>query len=154
MSVVAQIDKVLLPPGGDCLSVAKANGLDSFVAAVDQAGLGDALSDPNGSFTIFAPKNSAFDALAGVTLTDETLATVLKYHVLLETATEADLSDGDSLTTLQGSSIDVDFTYIYWFIFDRILLDDNAKIVESDLVCTNGIIHVIDEVLLPPGVSL
>lgn len=152
--VIHTIDKVLLPPGGDCLSVAKANGLDSFVAAVDQAGLGDALSDPNGSFTIFAPKNSAFDALAGVTLTDETLATVLKYHVLLETATEADLSDGDSLTTLQGSSIDVDFTYIYWFIFDRILLDDNAKIVESDLVCTNGIIHVIDEVLLPPGVSL
>ena len=56
---VHQIDSVLIPPAGDCLAVAAANGLDSFVAAVKTANLTEALTDPNGTFTIFAPTNEA-----------------------------------------------------------------------------------------------
>jgi transforming growth factor-beta-induced protein len=151
---VHQIDSVLIPPAGDCLAVAAAKGLDSFVAAVKAANLTEALNDPNGTFTIFAPTNAAFDALAGATLPVDTLTTVLTYHVLPEIATADDLSDGDSLTTLEGSSIEVSFHYFFWIIFDGVYLDGKAKIVTTDLVCTNGVIHIIDEVLSPPSVSI
>lgn len=149
-----QIDSVLIPPAGDCVAVAIANGLDSFVAAVKEANLTEALSDPNGTFTIFAPTNAAFDALSGVTLPADTLTTVLTYHVLPEITTSDDLSDGDVLATLEGSSIGVSFIYFLWIFFEGIYLDEKAKIVATDLLCTNGVIHMIDSVLLPPSVSL
>lgn len=152
--VIHTIDSVLIPPAGDCLAVAAANGLDSFVAAVKEANLTKALSDPNGTFTIFAPTNAAFDALSGVNLPVDTLTTVLTYHVLPEVTNSDDLSDGDGLTTLEGSSIEVSFNYFLWIFFDGIYLDEKAKIVATDLLCTNGVIHIIDKVLLPPSVSL
>eukprot|EP00545_Synedropsis_sp_CCMP1620_P013406 CAMPEP_0119007422 /NCGR_PEP_ID=MMETSP1176-20130426/2997_1 /TAXON_ID=265551 /ORGANISM="Synedropsis recta cf, Strain CCMP1620" /LENGTH=575 /DNA_ID=CAMNT_0006959565 /DNA_START=98 /DNA_END=1822 /DNA_ORIENTATION=+ len=144
--VVHIINKVLLPPA-DCLSVAESKGLTSFVDAVDAAGLQSELSDPKSSLTIFAPNNSAFKAIEGVDLDTTTLATVLTYHVLPTTAASGDLSDDLSLPTLEGSSIEVTFKYILFIFFSGAFLDDNAKIVETDIVCAGGIIHIIDEVL-------
>lgn len=125
-------------------------GLTSFVDAVDTAGLRDALTDPTSSLTIFAPNNKAFSALDGVTIAPADLATILTYHVLDTVVASSDLSDGSSVATLEGSDIEIDFEYFFFIFFLGAYLNDSAKIVETDINCAGGIIHVIDEILTIP----
>jgi transforming growth factor-beta-induced protein len=147
-----QIDKVLLPPA-DCITVAKAKGLDSFVAAVESVGLDSALNDPTSSLTIFAPGESAFSAIDGVTFDDVTLTSILKYHVLPSVALASDLEDDQTLVTLEGSSIEVTFKYLFLvFFFQGAYLNKTSKIVETDIMCAGGVIHIINEVLVPPSI--
>ena len=117
-------------------------------AAVIAAELADDLSGP-GPFTVFAPTDAAFAALPMGTvdalLQDPTgqLATILLYHVLGLQALSTDLSDGMMVTTLQGEEITVTINGGFVFI-------NEAQVTVADLTASNGVVHVIDAVLLPP----
>lgn len=114
---------------------------------VVDAGLVETLRSP-GPFTVFAPTDDAFgklplDALHAVQDDPELLTTVLTYHVVPGALTLADLKDG-ALTTVAG--IDLEITHRG----DTVLINGNP-IAAGDIVATNGIIHVMGDVLLPPG---
>lgn len=120
-------------------------------AAVVAAGLAEALSG-DGPFTVFAPTDAAFAALPEGTipalLADPTgaLADILKYHVLAGTVISTDLSDGMTATTLLGKDIEVTINSEGVFI-------NNAKVTVADIMTDNGVVHVIDAVLIPPVTS-
>jgi transforming growth factor-beta-induced protein len=143
--VIHLIDKVLLPP--TVVDLAMEN--DSFsilVQAVVKAGLAETLSGA-GPFTIFAPTNSAFTALfaqlgvSGISdLTAAQLIPILKYHVVSGNVLSTQLSNG-SVQTLNGA-INVSLSPVP-------TLNGNAKIIATDIQGTNGVVHVIDKVLLP-----
>lgn len=120
--------------------------------AVGAAGLVDALSG-EGPFTVFAPTDAAIAALvaalditADELLALETLGDILKYHVVGAAALSTDLSDGQSLTTLQGSDVQISI--------DTGVMVNDANVIVPNLVADNGVVHVIDAVLsLPSGVD-
>ncbi len=124
---------------------------NTLVAAVQAAGLVDALSG-DGPLTVFAPTDQAFeDALAALDLTaeelladTETLTTVLTYHVVEGAVLSSDLTEGD-VTTLQGEPITVSLA-------DGVMIN-NATVTTADIEASNGVIHVIDAVLLPPSMT-
>merc|ERR1719261_53739 len=120
----------------------------TLVAAVAAAGLVDTLSS-EGTFTVFAPTNDAFANLPDGTLDAllqpenvQQLTDILLYHVLGSVVTSSDLSDGLTATTLQGSSVTV-------MVTGGVMIND-ANVILADVEASNGIIHVIDAVLLPP----
>ena len=150
--VVHVIDAVLLPPAPPTNTVVDiiVNSEDHTLleAAVGAAGLVDALS-AEGPFTVFAPTDDAFTALTealDVTV-DELLAypllpAVLQYHVVGAEAYSTDLSDGQEIETLLGEDVTVSITADGVFI-------NNAQVIVADLAADNGVVHVIDAVLLP-----
>jgi len=115
--------------------------------AVIEAGLAGALSG-DGPFTVFAPTDDAFGALPmGVLddlLLDPTgdLANILLYHVVEASAMSTDLNDGDMLTTMLGDDVTVTINT------DGVFIND-AQVILANLEADNGIVHVIDAVLLP-----
>ncbi|MBI5088260.1 MAG: fasciclin domain-containing protein [Actinobacteria bacterium] len=114
---------------------------------VVDAGLVDTLRSA-GPFTVFAPTNDAFaalpvDALHGVQDDPDVLATVLTYHVVPGELKLADLVDGP-LTTVAGIDLEVSHDG------DQVLIN-GSPIVAGDVVATNGVIHVMGDVLLPPS---
>ena len=121
---------------------------DTLEAAVIAAGLADDLSG-EGPFTVFAPTDDAFKALPAGTidalLADPTgdLADILLYHVVGAKAMSTDLSNGQTITTLLGKDIEVT-------INDEGVFINDAKVIVADLEADNGVVHVIDAVLLPP----
>jgi uncharacterized surface protein with fasciclin (FAS1) repeats len=122
---------------------------DTLEAAVVAAELADDLSGP-GPFTVFAPTDAAFAALPSGTietlLTDPTgtLAEILLYHVVGGQALSTDLSDGQIIATLQGQTVEVTINA------DGVFIND-AQVTVADITATNGVVHVIDAVLLPPA---
>jgi transforming growth factor-beta-induced protein len=144
--VIHVIDKVLLPP----TVVDQALNNDSFsilVQAVVKANLVDALNG-NGPFTIFAPTNAAFEALfstlgiSGIAdLTAEQLTPILTYHVVSGNVLSTQLSEG-AVPTLNGESLSVSLS-------PAPEINGTAKIIATDVQASNGVIHVIDNVLLP-----
>ncbi|MFQ3568588.1 MAG: ABC transporter substrate-binding protein, partial [Aggregatilineales bacterium] len=124
----------------------------TLVAAVVAADLAEALS-AEGPFTVFAPTNAAFEAALealGLTAEElladtETLTSVLLYHVVAGEARAADLEDGQELETLQGGVIVVSVSD------DEVTLNETVRVVAADVEASNGVIHVIDGVLLPPA---
>lgn len=132
----------------------------TLVAAVKAAGLVDTLSGP-GPFTLFAPTNAAFDKLpAGTVATllkpenKEKLKAILTYHVVPGRLTAADLAarakaNGGKavLTTVEGQKITVSQKDGAWYVSDA--KGDMARIGPADAIQSNGVIHVIDGVLLP-----
>jgi transforming growth factor-beta-induced protein len=140
--VIHVIDRVLLPP--DIPALARYAGLTSLLGAVTSAGLADELSAP-GALTVFAPTNEAFDAL-GTPPTGDALTQVLLYHVVgaavPSTAVPARAQSlatntyGDNLTLLFDTS-------------SGVRINGGATVVIADARATNGIVHVIDRVLLP-----
>jgi len=150
--VIHVIDKVLLP--GDKNIVQTAQSLPQFsilVEAVTAAGLGPTLSG-TGPFTVFAPTNDAFAALLtelGVTkaqlLADSALLTkVLTYHVLSSRVLKADVPVGTAIATVQGGTFTVNASLK---ITDQ--RGRQASITATDVLARNGVIHVIDKVILP-----
>ena len=150
--IIHVIDKVLMPPAdlGDIPTVAQGTGAhDSLVAAVIQANLLTTLQG-DGPFTVFAPTDDAFTA-AGIDLstfdTDEenaTLVDILTYHVYSGSVAAADVTDGMSATMVNGDS--VTFT-----VTDGTVMVGDATVTTADVTASNGIIHVIDKVLMPPA---
>ena len=125
----------------------------TLVAAVDAAGLVDTLSS-DGPFTVFAPTDEAFVAALeelGLTAEElladtETLTSVLTYHVIageVDAATAISL-DGQTAETVNGAEISIN-------VVDGNVLINDATVVTPDVIASNGIIHIIDSVLLPPS---
>lgn len=143
--VIHAIDKVLLPP--TVVDIALENASFSIlVQAVVKAGLAGTLSG-NGPFTIFAPTNAAFEALfsqlgiSGINdLTAEQLVPILKYHVVTGNVRSNQLSAG-AVTTLNGN-FDVSLS-------PSPKINSSSNIIATDIQGSNGVIHVIDKVLIP-----
>jgi transforming growth factor-beta-induced protein len=142
--VVHLIDAVMTE-SLDIVDVATIRGFSSLVSAVANAGLVDAVRG-NGAgqgITVFAPTNAAFTAL-GTLPANPALAEVLTYHVVAGRALAASLSDNQQLTTLQGGTVR--------FRTNPTRLQgiaNTVNITATDIVAKNGVIHVIDAVLLP-----
>ena len=150
--VIHVIDKVLLPPADeleDIPTVASSTGVHGvLVDAVIQAGLLATLSG-EGPYTIFAPTDQAFTD-AGISLSDfdgeegaAALANVLAYHVTTGSVLSGDLSDGQMVTMLNQQQVRIGVTSA------GVLIND-ATVTLADVAASNGVIHVIDKVLLPP----
>jgi len=148
--IIHVIDKVLMPPADlvDIPTVAQGTGIhDSLVAAVIQAELLSTLQG-EGPFTVFAPTDDAF-AAAGVDLAaldnDEgkaALTNILLYHVVSGTVPSSAVTDGLVAAAVNGD--DLTFT-----VGDGVVVND-ANVILADVMASNGIIHVIDKVLIPP----
>ena len=135
---------------GDIPTVAiEAGSFTTLVDALVATGLDEALAG-EGPFTVFAPTDDAFAALPEGTLEsldEETLAEILKYHVVAGEFMAADVVglDGQSVETLQGESVEISIDG------DTVMVND-ATVVTADVAASNGVIHVIDKVLLPPSI--
>merc|ERR1712194_158037 len=155
--VIHVIDAVLLPPVllmspvPDIVETAiSAGNFTVLVESLQTAGLVDALKGA-GPFTVFAPTDAAFTALLdslGVTkaelLARDDLADILKYHVLPGSSVmSADLAATQDVTTLEGSTLTVTKE-------GNTVMAGSASVSTADISCSNGVIHVIDAVLLPP----
>ncbi len=123
----------------------------TLVAAVKAAGLADTLGG-KGPFTVFAPTNEAFDKLPEGTVEEllkpenkEKLAAILTYHVVPSKVLAADVVklDGKAVKTVQGETVPVRLE-------GKSVMIGKSKVVKTDIECSNGVIHVIDTVLLPP----
>ena len=128
-----------------------AGSFETLVAAVTAADLGDALS-AEGPLTVLAPTDDAFAALpAGLVdclllpENKEALSAILTYHVIDGLVMSGDLTDGD-VPTLQGENVTVDLTDGVKF--------NNATVVQADVTTSNGVIHAIDAVLVPPSIDV
>jgi uncharacterized surface protein with fasciclin (FAS1) repeats len=143
------------PSPGNIVEVATAAGsFPTLLAAVEAAGLADALSDDSASLTVFAPTEEAFAALPegalDALLADpEALANVLTYHVLgSEVSVSAALDIAPSKAeTLQGDDVAVTSRS------DEYLYINMSKVVDYDIEASNGVIHVVDSVILPPDLT-
>jgi uncharacterized surface protein with fasciclin (FAS1) repeats len=126
-----------------------AGSFQTLAAALQAAGLVETLKGP-GPFTVFAPTDEAFAKLPPGTvealLQDPArLRAVLTYHVVPGAVTSADVASLRSATTVQGSDLAIDAT--------SGVKVNGATVVKADVPASNGIIHVIDTVLLPPGLG-
>ena len=122
-----------------------------LLAALSATGLDETLTG-EGPFTIFAPTDAAFAALPEGTLDSlladpDALTNVLLYHVAPGAVMSSDLTDGQSIGTVQGSPVTIG-------VSDGAYTVNDANIVGPDMVASNGIIHAIDAVLLPPDMSV
>ena len=146
---------------GTIVEVAQGNSdFSTLVSAVTAAGLGETLSG-DGPFTVFAPNNAAFDKLPAGTLdtltTDdtETLGSVLEYHVVADNLMASDVmaaiegagEEGYTLNTVGGGTLNAK-------VMDgNVVLTDatggTATVTSTDIAASNGVIHVIDTVLMP-----
>ena len=139
--------KVLLEAKPDIVDTAVAAGsFQTLVAAVKAAGLVETLKGA-GPFTVFAPTDEAFaalpeGALQALLADTDALRAVLTYHVLPGEFRAADLEDRRRAKTVQGERVR--------FAGEQGLTVDGASIVMADIVASNGVIHVIDAVILPP----
>ena len=138
---------------GDIVDIAVGNeSFTTLVAALQQAELVGALQG-DGPFTVFAPTDEAFGALlasldisAADLLAHPDLGKVLLYHVVSGKVMSTDLSDGMEAPTLNGQTITVDL--------DMGVMINNANVISADIEATNGVIHVIDSVLVPDDFKL
>ncbi|MEE4277022.1 MAG: fasciclin domain-containing protein [Halieaceae bacterium] len=155
--IIHVIDAVLLPPEdaeptGNIVEVAVANGsFTTLVAAVEAAGLAETLADPDASLTVFAPTDEAFAALGDDTINAlladiDALSDVLLYHVIsgeVDSITATSLL-GEMVEMVNGDSVTID-------IRDGALFVNDSQVIIADVPATNGVIHAIDAVLVPPA---
>ena len=127
----------------------EAGSFSTLVAAVEAAGLVDTLKG-DGPFTVFAPTDEAFAALPEGTVETllkpenlDQLTAILTYHVVPGKVMSGDLSDDMMATTVQGTDIMIDL--------DNGVMVNEASVVTADISTSNGVIHVIDKVILPEG---
>ena len=124
--------------------------LSTLVAAVKAAGLVETLSG-KGPYTVFAPTNEAFAALPAGTVENllkpenkDQLIAILTYHVVSGEAYAKDLSNGQKVKTVEGNDVKVK-------INSKGVMVNDAKVVAADVQASNGVVHVIDQVILPPS---
>ncbi|EDL55793.1 beta-Ig-H3/fasciclin [Vibrio mediterranei AK1] len=135
--------------GKDIVDVASENGsFTTLVAAVQAAGLVDTLKG-SGPFTVFAPTDEAFAKLPAGTVESllkpenkDKLVAILTYHVVPGKVMAADVMGLDKATTVQGQDIMITKK-------DGKVMVDNATVVATDVKAKNGVIHVIDTVIMP-----
>ena len=138
------------PASKDIVDTAVANGsFKTLAAALTAAGLVDTLKGP-GPFTVFAPTDAAFAKLPKGTVETllkpenrEKLRRVLTYHVVSGRVAAAEVTKMTSAKAVSGDAVTI-------AVRDGGVLINNAKVVTADVMASNGIIHVIDTVILPP----
>jgi uncharacterized surface protein with fasciclin (FAS1) repeats len=138
-------------PAGDIVAVASGAGqFNTLVAAVQAAGLVETLQG-EGPFTVFAPTDAAFAALPAGTVEDllkpenkAKLTAILTYHVVAGKVMAAQAAQLDTATTVNGADIDIDASAAGVKI-------NGANVVSADIAASNGVIHVIDKVIMPPA---
>ena len=136
----------------DIVTIAsETEGFSTLVAALQAAGLVETLQG-DGPFTVFAPTDDAFAALPKGVLdalllpeNKDTLAAILTYHVVPGAVMAADVTDG-KVATVEGSDVTLSTK-------DGVTVN-GAKVIQADIEGSNGVIHVIDEVILPPNVDV
>ena len=157
--IIHVIDAVILPPSMamaeekmeamDIVDTAVAAGsFKTLAAALGAAGLVEALKG-EGPFTVFAPTDEAFAALPegtveGLLKDPEALAEILKYHVVAGKVMAADAAKLTEAETLQGAPIAIS-------VKDGKVMINDAEVVSADVLANNGVIHVINKVILPPA---
>ena len=153
--VIHVIDAVILPPAEEAsntiVDIAVADGrFTTLVAAVEAAGLVETLSG-EGPFTVFAPTDDAFAALPAGTLESlllpenkQALTDILLYHVVSGKVMAADVVSLTSAPTVLGKDITITVKD------GKVFLNDTVEVIITDIEASNGVIHVIDAVLLPP----
>jgi uncharacterized surface protein with fasciclin (FAS1) repeats len=154
LAAVALIGTTVQVQAEDIPTTAIENGsFTTLVAALGAADLVDALSAPNGPFTVFAPTDEAFDALPNGLVecllepdNKGALSAILTYHVVSGKVLSTDLEDGMTATTLQGEDVTVDLS-------DGVKINDST-VVAADVLADNGVIHVISSVLVPPSIDV
>jgi len=124
-----------------------AGSFTTLVAAVEAAGLVETLKG-EGPFTVFAPTDEAFAALPEGTVENlllpenkDQLVAILTYHVVPGSVMSTDLTDDMTATTVQGSDVTIDL--------DNGVMVEDATVVTPDISASNGVIHVIDKVIMP-----
>lgn len=144
-------DTATAAEGGESIvDVASANGsFDTLVAAVQAAGLEETL-DGEGPYTVFAPTDEAFASLPEGTVeklvkpeNQEALGQILAYHVVAGAVPSADIEAG-TIGTVEGSEVEVAVDAA------GVIVNGESNVVQPDVVADNGVIHVVDTVLLPP----
>jgi uncharacterized surface protein with fasciclin (FAS1) repeats len=130
---------------------AETPSLSTLVTAVKAAGLAEVLSG-EGPFTVFAPTNKAFENLPDGVLESllkpenkDKLIAVLTYHVVPAKVMSTDLKDGQKAKTVQGEEVVVDLK--------KGAKINNATVSKADIKASNGVVHVIDTVILPPSMQ-
>ena len=130
-------------------TAAAAGSFETLLAAATAAGLVDTLKS-DGPFTVFAPTDDAFAALPAGTVDDllkpenkDQLVAILTYHVVPGKVMSTDLQDDMTASTVQGSDVTIDL--------DNGVMVNDAAVVSADIETSNGVIHVIDKVILPTG---
>ena len=135
----------------DIVGIAAGNeSFSTLVAAVKAAGLVDTLKG-KGPFTVFAPTNEAFAKLPKGTVESllkpenkDKLVAILTYHVVAGNVKAADVVKLDKAKTVQGEEVMIEVKD------GNVMLNGKSKVVKTDIEATNGVIHVIDTVILPP----
>lgn len=148
-ATVAQAETKSETAGKSIVEIAAgAEDFSTLVAAVKAAELVDVLSS-KGPFTVFAPTNEAFAKLPKGTVESllkpenkDKLIAVLKYHVVPGKVMAKDVVKVDSAKTAQGSSVTVT-------VEGKTVKVDNANVIKTDIEASNGVIHVIDTVIIP-----
>lgn len=127
-----------------------AGDFGTLVAAVKAAGLVETLKG-EGPFTVFAPTDAAFEALPEGTVADllkpenkDKLVAILTYHVVPGKVMAADVVNVDSATTVQGKDVAVT-------VEGETVMINGATVVIADIECSNGVVHAIDAVIMPPS---
>ena len=145
-------DAMAEEPGNIVEVAVGAGSFDTLVAAVQAAGLDGTLAD-GGPFTVFAPTDDAFaalpDGLVDCLLLPESsdaLTAILTYHVVDGTVLSTDLEEV-AVPTLQGENIEIGLT-------DGVTLNGSVNVAAADVLASNGVIHVIDGVLVPPSIDV
>ena len=149
--VIHVIDAVMMPATNDIVDVAaKAGTFKTLLAAAKAAGLVDTLKG-KGPLTVLAPTDAAFAKLPKGTVemllkpeNKAKLAAVLTYHVVAGRAFAADVAKAKTIKTVQGSLITIT-------VKDGKVMANTATIVATDINASNGVVHVIDQVILPPN---
>ncbi|HCL07082.1 MAG TPA: beta-Ig-H3/fasciclin [Chitinophagaceae bacterium] len=156
--VVHVVNKVLMPPPGNLVQLAQANtNLSFLVAAVVRASQGTtnvaAVLSGAGPFTVFAPTNTAFQNAGFPTIESiqqadpNTLASILTYHVIAARVFSSDLTEGARPATLNGANVTITLTG-----GAKVKGNSNntaSNITSTNIIASNGVVHVIDAVLLP-----
>merc|ERR1712176_1214267 len=162
--VVHAIDSVLIPPKNIVELAAEVDDLSTLSGLLADAGLNTALLG-DGPFTVFAPTDKAFEVLGGADLTDEELKNVLLYHVTSGNVLSSELKDGQEVETLfakaEGGvpqtlevSAERHWSWHSWKWMDQLLIrgdenEERSEVTTRDVVAANGVVHVIDGVLVP-----
>ena len=158
--VIHTIDKTLMPPSQTIVDIAVSlsqateaefTTLVALLTDPAQAAVLEAVSDENGSFTLFAPTDAAFAEISSVTstLSNEQISNVLTYHVIPSRIYSTDLADGINAQTLNGQALGVNINGSTVTISDMDMSNMDATVVNVNINGTNGVIHVIDKVLIP-----
>lgn len=148
--IIHVIDKVLLPPASDIVATAAAaSNLKTLVAAVKAAGLVETLQG-EGPFTVLAPSDKAFKKLPHGTLESllkpenkHKLQAILKYHVLSGRRTSRNFAHWSGTRAIDGNFLKYTSRHPLTF--------NSSKVVQADINASNGVIHIIDSVLMPPA---